>query len=51
MRVATPAPAGTRFVVTTANVRSRGQVEASEPDQVDELLAPDDYAALIEGDD
>src|SRR5690606_5403818 len=26
-------------------------IEASEPDQVDELLAPDDYAALIEGDD
>ncbi|MEN1940015.1 glycine cleavage system protein GcvH [Luteimonas sp. MJ246] len=26
-------------------------IEASEPDQVDDLLSPDDYAALIEGDD
>ena len=26
-------------------------IEASEPDQVKELLDPDDYAALIEGDD
>ena len=26
-------------------------IEASEPDQAKELLAPDDYAALIEGDD
>lgn len=26
-------------------------IEASEPDQIKELLDPDDYAALIEGDD
>ena len=26
-------------------------IEASEPDQVKELLGPDDYAALVEGDD
>src|SRR5690606_5224901 len=26
-------------------------IEASEPDQLKELLEPDDYAALVEGDD